>query len=78
MKEFDLTEIIKMLEEVQKKQDACSKKGHLGEHVQMISFYRGEHKASCYCTECGAIYSRYSTRKEINDFNKTINEPFTI
>jgi len=77
MEEFNLTEIIKIFEKIQKKQDACAKKGHLGEEVQMNSFYRGQYKTSCYCTECGAFYSRDSTGKEINDFNKTINEPFT-
>ena len=61
-----------------KSQEVCSEKGHIGEKVTCISSYHNKTTASCYCKACGSYYSRRATQEEINNFNKVVNEPFTI
>ncbi len=78
MDESKFENLMNRLNKIAQKQEACAKKGHLGEEVQSIFIYHFQTKAHCYCAECGRFYSRRATPPEMDSFYEVLNEPFTI
>lgn len=73
-----LEDIVAVLRENAERRTACQLEGHPGERVISTSYFRGVLSSHCFCSDCGAAYSRTPTKKEYDSFNSMLHNPVTI